>query len=119
VLADWPEYICSWLNTKVDFSYLKKDFPAYAICTIYLADVKWLKILWVDSIHLKVNKKKYEASNSLNSSVIGIIWKLRVAKGLCMTRDKGYNLYVTHESYLKRNVSWEYLNARDAWFVSW
>ena len=76
MLADWPEYTCSRLNTKVDFSYLKKDNPAYAIFTIYLADVKWLKILWVDSIHLKVNQKKYGASNSLNSSVIGIIWKL-------------------------------------------
>ena len=38
----------------------------------------------------------------------------RVAKGLCVTRDKGSNLYVTRESYLKRNVIREYLNACDA-----
>ena len=43
----------------------------------------------------------------------------RVAKGLCVTRDEGLNLYVTHESYLKRNVIREYLNACDAWFISW
>ena len=40
--------------------------------------------------------------------------ELRVAKGLCVTRDKGSNLYVTRESYLKRNVTREYLNACDA-----
>ena len=34
---------------------------------------------------------------------------MRVAKGLCVTRDEHYKLYVTRESYLGRR---EYLNAR-------
>ena len=51
------------------------------------------------------------------------LWKpsalQRVAKGLCVTRDERQNLYVTRESYLKRNVIREYLNACDAWFIAW
>ena len=51
--------------------------------------------------------------------VLGLVLRLRqpsqrVAKALCVTRDKGSNLYVTRESYLKRNVIREYLNACDA-----
>ena len=59
---------------------------------------------------LELNKSKKEA-----------MWlgsragrKERVAKGLCVTRDERQNLYVTRESYLKRNVIREYLNACDA-----
>ena len=56
----------------------------------------------------KENKKNKMNRDYLDSN------EWRVAKGLCVTRDERQNLYVTRESYLKRNVIREYLNACDA-----